>query len=407
MLALHSQNRGLTEDDIYWVCTFANNQQDLSELGGGLTDTPFVKVILSPVCQGTVVVFDRKLTPFKRIWCVLENQVSTVDAIKMKSEPHAYDMAAIAPEYAWDELGSPVLRLDNGAAGPATEVGRFPHEVVEAGIKIDVTNANASRPEDRRVILHFIAGSSPDRYNDEPPEEHPGYRDLNYNTRKRFASAQLRDRCGKGARGYLEEWEKAPLVDEVREILTLYPETIDGDGSGGATPAFHAAASGFTEVLELLIAARADVHKGIGSTWTPWAGHACITTNTPILEAARQSCLPALQLLIDARVDVNRAPAPIREASDKPDVLSILIKARADVNIANGDPAHPLPSPLDKAIASLENRRAHFPSPCVQQKDIDAGEAAVEMLKAAGAVSANIPPKPYANQFNSPLNSPR
>ena len=40
-------HRGLDSATYYWMCTFANNQHDLSELEGGLMDTPFVKAILT------------------------------------------------------------------------------------------------------------------------------------------------------------------------------------------------------------------------------------------------------------------------------------------------------------------------------------------------------------------------
>ena len=41
MLNFHVQKRNVSKaSDFYWMCTFANNQHDLGELGGGLEETP-------------------------------------------------------------------------------------------------------------------------------------------------------------------------------------------------------------------------------------------------------------------------------------------------------------------------------------------------------------------------------
>ena len=64
--------RDLPADGCYWICTFANNQHDLKELGGELKETPFYKAIVSPGCLGVVIAMDKECTPFKRCWCILE-----------------------------------------------------------------------------------------------------------------------------------------------------------------------------------------------------------------------------------------------------------------------------------------------------------------------------------------------
>merc|ERR1719456_1384325 len=63
LLAFHAAQRALPPKTTpYWLCTFANNQHDLSELGTSLQETPFVKAILCQQCQGTVTVMNTEAT---------------------------------------------------------------------------------------------------------------------------------------------------------------------------------------------------------------------------------------------------------------------------------------------------------------------------------------------------------
>ena len=91
MLSFHAEVHDLGEDTTYWYCTLANvstsypccallwftcgllqNQHDLSQLAGGLRQTPFWLAIQLPSCVGVVQAMDSKCTPPRRIWCVLE-----------------------------------------------------------------------------------------------------------------------------------------------------------------------------------------------------------------------------------------------------------------------------------------------------------------------------------------------
>ncbi|CAK9077616.1 unnamed protein product [Durusdinium trenchii] len=94
LLEFHTQQRLLEKDAPYWICTFANNQHDLSGLSGQLRETPFVKAILSPRCQGTVALLDSEVTTFDRsakvhvrvgAWldALLLGWVAVVDVLKM------------------------------------------------------------------------------------------------------------------------------------------------------------------------------------------------------------------------------------------------------------------------------------------------------------------------------------
>merc|ERR1719265_1969514 len=139
------------------MCTFANNQHDLSELSGGMAGTPFLKVIRSTACLGTVVLLDPNAAAFGRAWCVLELHESTTNAGD-KSPAHLYDVAAWIPRWSQNMCRQkvagdiPALQLDDGNGATYDSVegdGFFPPEVARKGVQIDIEAADASRPEDK------------------------------------------------------------------------------------------------------------------------------------------------------------------------------------------------------------------------------------------------------------------
>eukprot|EP00747_Dinoflagellata_sp_TGD_P109130 gnl/TRDRNA2_/TRDRNA2_170594_c0_seq10.p2 gnl/TRDRNA2_/TRDRNA2_170594_c0~~gnl/TRDRNA2_/TRDRNA2_170594_c0_seq10.p2 ORF type:complete len:104 (+),score=16.71 gnl/TRDRNA2_/TRDRNA2_170594_c0_seq10:495-806(+) len=75
MLKYQVKIRQLTLLTIYWMCTFANNQHNLSELAAAdVLETPFAKAIMSESCLGTIALMTEKTAmPFERVWCVLED----------------------------------------------------------------------------------------------------------------------------------------------------------------------------------------------------------------------------------------------------------------------------------------------------------------------------------------------
>ena len=103
-----------------WICTFANNQHELGELGGNVLLTPFARAILLDGCVGTLLLVDEACTPMTRAWCVLEGWVTRVHAAGKR-----FDVAAMIPEgtqtYGDDVNGykdvepGPALRMDLGA----------------------------------------------------------------------------------------------------------------------------------------------------------------------------------------------------------------------------------------------------------------------------------------------------
>ena len=58
-------------DATYWICAYANNQHDLSELDvKDPRDTPFFKAM--QLCDGVLVILDKDAIVFTRIWCGFE-----------------------------------------------------------------------------------------------------------------------------------------------------------------------------------------------------------------------------------------------------------------------------------------------------------------------------------------------
>ena len=51
---------------------YLQNQHDLSQLAGGLDQTPFGRSVSLNSCKGVLQVLDALCTPYRRVWCILE-----------------------------------------------------------------------------------------------------------------------------------------------------------------------------------------------------------------------------------------------------------------------------------------------------------------------------------------------
>eukprot|EP00931_Biecheleriopsis_adriatica_P060368 TRINITY_DN36250_c0_g1_i1.p1 TRINITY_DN36250_c0_g1~~TRINITY_DN36250_c0_g1_i1.p1 ORF type:complete len:438 (-),score=97.43 TRINITY_DN36250_c0_g1_i1:150-1463(-) len=189
LLNWHAKCRELSVYATYWICTFANNQHQLDELGAGLADTPFVKAISDPECAGTCALFDAKATTFKRVWCILEGHYSTMEVVKAKPD-FRYDLCGMMVQ----GFKGACLRMDLGQ-GQAEEMCEgntvFPGFIAKHAMKMHVQSADASVDVDKRKILHYIADTPPDRHDKDPPQEHSSYDELNYFMRRGFAGQAL------------------------------------------------------------------------------------------------------------------------------------------------------------------------------------------------------------------------
>ncbi|MFQ5779665.1 MAG: ankyrin repeat domain-containing protein [Nitrospiria bacterium] len=111
---------------------------------------------------------------------------------------------------------------------------------------------------------------------------------------------------------------------------------IDETEKDGMTPLWIASAGGYTDIVKLLITAKADVNLAENNGMTP-LGIASAAGHTDIV---RQ--------LIRAKADVNAAttsgvtPLYMASAEGRTDIVKQLITARADVNLATKSGATPL-----------------------------------------------------------------
>jgi len=119
----------------YWICAFSLNQHHLQEeLGLSPEEAPF-NIALSKASCGIVMVVDRELMPFRRIWCLYEVSRAT-------------------------ELGKPFRMLtehmnaDGDCIG--TKLNMDPCVLAKKLHEVQALNARASKEADRFAILFRI-----------------------------------------------------------------------------------------------------------------------------------------------------------------------------------------------------------------------------------------------------------
>eukprot|EP00931_Biecheleriopsis_adriatica_P074261 TRINITY_DN48361_c0_g1_i1.p1 TRINITY_DN48361_c0_g1~~TRINITY_DN48361_c0_g1_i1.p1 ORF type:complete len:826 (-),score=149.19 TRINITY_DN48361_c0_g1_i1:15-2492(-) len=392
LLNFHALRRELPVSTAYWICTFANNQHDLSGLAGSLLQTPFVKAILSKQCMGTLTLFDNKVTTFTRIWCVLENFVSTTLAKEAEKErSHLMDIAAWLPAGSGIFGGEKVpakatLCMDLGGGRVRMEVddqkttgGAFPLSVSMKGVQMCLENADTSRREDKCHILHLIAGTPEDLWDStEPPESSPNYAKLNMAARKMFVSGALYGATLGG---------KKSDMQLLASLLQEFPDRVD-DHYNGAAPLYVAAWKNRQRVLQLLLNSRADPNgqkQGGASAIliATQSGHSDVVGMLlqadadpnlsrddgfgPLLMAAQQGKSEILRMLLLARADaaasdqVGRTPMHLAAQKGDTSAVRILLSFAADPNVRTNKGNSPYQlaiqalSDLKKKAGNLEN----------------------------------------------------
>lgn len=302
MVNFHAQSHGLNEETAYWLCPFANNQHDLTELGGEVMETPFARAILHKDCTGTLVLCDGNASPMMRAWCILELFVTTQRA------PHKrFDISAMIDEGA-QRYGNghvvpagPALRMDlgNGRAKEMTSSGEgwFPDCVALAGAQMNVVNAKATLPRDRDAILRILAGIEDD--SSRAPTTCERYEKVNVCVRRRFLPAAIYKLAMDGD------------ADGLRSLLACEPE-IDSQRADGETALFQAAGKGHDECVDLLLSAGAQVNIADDDGFTSlikatWQGHESCVRLLLLAKAAvshtTKSGLTALRVAVERKRD--------------------------------------------------------------------------------------------------------
>jgi len=193
----HTELRGSTEADPFWVCAHANRQHSLAaEVVANPRETSFYKAL--QLARGVLLVLDARsplggpATPFTRIWCAFEEHVALTD--DGRDSPLLLDIATChrgAAQVLTDGLaeadddsffGSMVARESK-----ARREAAFPEEVLARGLSVSLETAQASVDSDRVHILNAIA-EMPD-LDGPPPADHPNYQLVNRRLRCTFALA--------------------------------------------------------------------------------------------------------------------------------------------------------------------------------------------------------------------------
>eukprot|EP00747_Dinoflagellata_sp_TGD_P118899 gnl/TRDRNA2_/TRDRNA2_172920_c11_seq3.p1 gnl/TRDRNA2_/TRDRNA2_172920_c11~~gnl/TRDRNA2_/TRDRNA2_172920_c11_seq3.p1 ORF type:complete len:479 (+),score=69.89 gnl/TRDRNA2_/TRDRNA2_172920_c11_seq3:168-1439(+) len=269
-LKYHAKIRKLALATFFWICTFANNQHNLTELSAAdVLQTPFAKAIMSSDCVGTIALMTEKTAkPFERIWCILEDFVTIVKGAAKKPR-QLFDFASIVPEGEqqvmrenknegiemwWACERCAALLMDNGDgtfedAGGECDGTFFPADVSLKAVKVDVSTATASNPTDKENILRLI-GADLDL--------------VNKSISKKFGARALYSACCTNTRlADLTEILRSGVLGDESETRKV----IDESGSLVALSAYDGNEPDICESLDLLLRARADPNHPADARW--------------------------------------------------------------------------------------------------------------------------------------------
>jgi hypothetical protein len=125
----------------YWICTFSNNQWNISEeLGGHIKESSFYLALQSETCKGTAMVINHDAVPLKRVWCLFEVAI-TYERTEKEGE---LDFVGLF-------LCTPSGVLNKGTAD--MDIGI---QIAQQLMRIDLRNAGATNAEDKRQILDLV-----------------------------------------------------------------------------------------------------------------------------------------------------------------------------------------------------------------------------------------------------------
>ncbi|CAK9076488.1 unnamed protein product [Durusdinium trenchii] len=193
----HAFLRGRSKADAYWICAYANNQHDPSaEIGDSPSKSPFFKAM--QLSEGVLLILDQHATPFKRMWCCYEESVVVSEGHRLlldiacawQGEAELLTDGLTANEERMEQQHRQVVHNVGGWAAKGQREANFPVELIQEGLRICISQASASREEDRRRILNSIAGQ-PD-LDSIPDLEHPAYSQVDERLHSIFALAAWR-----------------------------------------------------------------------------------------------------------------------------------------------------------------------------------------------------------------------
>jgi len=359
MLQFHAKTRNLGKHTTYWVCTFAMNQHHLEELAADdLMRTPFVRVIMSDTCSGTVMLMDDNATPFSRTWCTLETFISTTKG-KHKSSALLFDVGVVIKagtscfnkaKLKWEVLQMDVAALTvddcsgiaSGTAcfhdcvdlGDHQEYVYIPEQVASHAARADICAAHASRAEDKERILRLILGSAWP-VESSLPLRHEIFDRVNQRVRLEFgpralwgaadqldlvemdylldaglAEVNARNHSGRTAlmiatdgvnqhRPGVRERDVIPVVDQLL-ARNADPSVMDLNGLAPLHVALIAAAPNLVRVL---LAGKADVHQENGVGRMSYLPPGVLPLHVGIFVSQMKRNSEAVAVLLEGRAD--------------------------------------------------------------------------------------------------------
>ena len=270
------------------ICTLANNQWDLGNLGGRVQDTPFYLAIISKGCRGILLLLDSKCTPMSRCWCILE--IHTVLQLRRGEGGKLFEVAGMIEKFTQRTtvkglvLPGPVLRMDLGGGEykdmVQPERGWFPADVALKGIEVTLEEADASMPDDKVNINRMVAGME-EGTTEAPPKHCEAYDQFNREVRGLFQGAALYTLASRGNEA------------KVRKLLAVAaPGSVQYVNANGMSALYTASGHGYLGIVEALLAANAEVDRASD-----------IEGFTPLIIASHGGHLEVVRYLCEAGAD--------------------------------------------------------------------------------------------------------
>jgi len=125
---LHARENGVSIEDTYWICVYANDQFHL-ELGKTLEQSPFYTALQG--AHSTLLMLDKAADALNRLWVIFEMNETTRLGQRL---------------FIWTPLG----QVGTGLVGSGP--------IMQALGRLDTSEACASHPVDQRQIMNFVAG---------------------------------------------------------------------------------------------------------------------------------------------------------------------------------------------------------------------------------------------------------
>eukprot|EP00435_Cladocopium_sp_Y103_P072652 s282_g40.t3 len=177
----HGAVRQLGTEAAYWVCAYANNQHELgNDLHSNPRETSFFRAM--QLCCGVLLILDPLATPFSRVWCCFELATAMTSHFERAENRLLLDIATVRdelPEVLTDGLTMHEEQQENavcagrGGKEKAKREERFPIELAQKALALDIAAASASRDLDKIRILNSIAGLAEDRLDEPLPDPLP------------------------------------------------------------------------------------------------------------------------------------------------------------------------------------------------------------------------------------------